>query len=134
MAVRESAFDGDLVDGFAGERECLFRMTDTSGDDVRGGCVPGVLAEAADEALHAHACAGGEKGVRQVTVRRAVDEVQHLQQAVGHRRERRGVEVGECGMKKRCALMMEAVIARVARGLEMRVDHGTGERFEQRIH
>ncbi len=51
VAVGEAVFDGDLVDGFVGEREGFGGEAEAGGEDVGGGGLADVLAEGADEGL-----------------------------------------------------------------------------------
>jgi hypothetical protein len=69
VTVRETGFDGDLIDGFIREGQSLTCEAEPRGEDVGGGCLTGVLAETADEALNAHACSLGEEVVREFRVR-----------------------------------------------------------------
>jgi hypothetical protein len=78
VAVGEPGFDGDLVDGFVGERQSLACEAYARSEDVGGGGLTGVLAEVADEALDAHAGAFGEEVVRELCVRRAGNEREDL--------------------------------------------------------
>ena len=85
MTVGKARLDSDLINGFVRQRQGLTCQTYARGEDVGGRCLAGVLAEAADEPLDAHASAFGEEVVRQLRVRRTGDEREDLRKSLGER-------------------------------------------------
>lgn len=74
VAIREAGFDSDLIDGFVGESKSFAREADSRGENVSGRCLAGVLAEAANKALHTHAGTFGEEVICELCVWRTSNE------------------------------------------------------------